>query len=418
MIQSPELENREVDLGAAFAPGLLDRSFCNWGPGLKIAVIGSRGLTNAYGGIERVLLQVCPRLAALGHEVDVFGGDIGAEQSFPPGLRHVRAPALNGKYTETLSRSLCGTVSALAGCYDVINLVAIGPGALSPLPRVAGVPVVVSVHGLDWARAKWPRPARFALRTAERTMVRSADQITVVSEQLVSYFHATYDREVIHTPNGVTLRAGAADPALLARMGLEPDGYILFASRLVTEKGAHELIRAFNGVRTGKKLVIAGGDRYDQAYVEALRRIDTTGRCIFVGHLESEALEQIFRGACLYVLPSHVEGLSLSLIEALGYGKPVLVSDIPENLEVAGDCGARFPVGDVEQLAAAIEGLLAAPDRLRDMGRQSRGRAGRLYDWDRVAQRYADSFALACETRAARRRLGLIARAVRLRAGR
>lgn len=339
-----------------------------------------------------MLVQICPRIAALGHEVHVYGNQWDPGAGLPDGVRLVPTPALNGKYTETLSRSLAAMLSALAGKYDLINLVAVGPGILSPLPRIAGTPVVVSIHGLDWARDKWPLPARAALKVAERTIVRAADEITVVSERLVRYFRETYRCDVFHTPNGVDIRQGPADAALLAEMGLEPEGYVLFASRLVKEKAAHELIASFNRVRTDKKLVIAGGDRYDQGYVEALRRLDTTQRSVFVGHLENERLEHVFKGAALYVLPSHIEGFSPSLLEALGYGKAILVSDISENIEAVGEAAARFPVGDVASLACSMEGLLANAALRRALGQRAQDRAAGLFSWDLVTQRYLEAY--------------------------
>lgn len=362
---------------------------------MKIAIIGSRGITNNYGGIERVLVQLCPRIAALGHEVHVYGSQQDSGAVLPDGVRLVQTPALGGKYTETLSRSFAATLGALAGKYDVINLVAVGPGILSPLPRIAGTPVVVSIHGLDWARDKWPLPARIALKMAERTIVQAADEITVVSEQLVRYFRETYRCDVFHTPNGVDIRQGPADAALLAEMGLEPEGYVLFASRLVKEKAAHELIASFNRVKTDKKLVIAGGDRYDREYVETLRRIDTTQRCVFVGHLDNKRLEHVFKGAALYVLPSHLEGFSLSLLEALGYGKAILVSDISENVEAVGEAAAKFPVGDIAALACSIEGLLANAALREALGRRAHDRAAHLFSWDFVTQRYLEAYSSA-----------------------
>lgn len=366
---------------------------------MRIAIIGTRGLTN-YSGVERTLIEVGSRLAALGHEIDVYGTERDPVIDLPAGLRHIHSPALRGKYTETISGSFLSTVRALSGRYDVINMIAVGPGILSPLPRLLRTPVVVTIQGLDWARDKWPRPARMALQAAERTIVASADQITVVSRQLVDYFKSRYGRDVLHVPNGTTLRPGAADAATLGEMGLSDGGFVLFASRLVPEKGAHELIAAFNRIDSGMKLVIAGGDRYDVDYVNALRRADETGRCVFTGHLNGAKLDAVFRGAGLYVLPSHIEGLSLSLLEALGYGKAILVSDIPENLEAVGDSAARFAVSDVDSLTRTLATLLGSGDMRRDLAARAAERAKTLYDWDKVAEGYLEVFTAAAQRRA------------------
>ena len=376
---------------------------------MKIAIIGARGMTHTYGGIERVLVQLCPRLAALGHEVHVFGDRMSTDVADMPGVKSIPVPSLGGKYTETITRSIAGLAKALSKDYDVINLVAVGPGILSPLPRLAGIPVVVSIHGLDWARDKWPWPARLALRAAERTIVKSAHQITVVSEQLVDYLRNSYGREAIHAPNGIEVDTGPADPEILAELGLKNNGYVLFASRLVKEKGAHELVEAFNRVKTDKRLVIAGGDRYDSGYVEALRRADQTGRCVFTGHLAGAQLEHVFKGAALYVLPSHIEGFSLSLLEALGYGKPILFSNIPENIEAVGEAGMQFPVRDVDALTHRLQRLVGSPKELDLLGSYARHRAATLYSWDAVSKCYVSAYEAAIRN-AASPRLGTVPR--------
>jgi len=376
---------------------------------MKVAIIGSRGIRSGYSGIERVLAQLCPRIAALGHEVHVFGehGEDPSDPS-PPGVRSIRVPSFPGKYTETITRSALATAVAMARRYDVINLVAIGPGIMSAAGRLAGLPTVVSIHGLDWRRDKWPAPARLALRGAERTIVACADEITCVSRELVTHFARAHSREVAYAPNGVDVVPGPADPAALASMGLEQDGYALFASRLVPEKGAHDLVRAFAGVPPGKRLVIAGGGRYDMAYVDSLKAAAAPlgDRVVFTGHLEGARLDAAFRGACLYVLPSYMEGLSLSLLEAMGHGKPCLVSDIPENVEAAGDTGATFAPGDVAALTDGISRLLASPGEAAALGTRAAERARQHFSWDGVARRYVDVYERVARPRGARAAAG------------
>ncbi|WP_431858572.1 glycosyltransferase family 4 protein [Azospirillum sp.] len=360
---------------------------------MKIAIIGSRGMHASYGGIERVLCELCPRLAALGHEVHVF-----SEAGCPlpdkpaPGVHIVKVRGLPGKYTETLSRSALSLAIALTQRFDVINLVAIGPGALSFIPRLAGKPTVVSVHGLDWRRDKWPWIARVLLRSAERMIVLAADEITVVSRQLETHFAQAHGRAVVHIPNGLNRRDVHPDQECLDDFGLEAGRYVLFASRLVAEKGAHELIEAFNGVDTDMKLVIAGGTRYDQRYAARLRALDTTGRCIFTGHVTGRSLDALFAGAYFYALPSHLEGLSLSLLEAVGFGKATLVSDIPENIEVVGEHGLTFPVGRVDLLRDRLQQLIDHPQLVEDIAARVRTAVPRHYAWDTLARRYAQTF--------------------------
>ena len=222
--------------------------------------------------------------------------------------------------------------------------------------------------------------------------IRFADRVTVVSRELQTYFLQRYRVESTYTPNGVTVGLPGLDLSVLTSFGLEKGEYILFASRLVPEKGAHELIEAFNKIDTDKKLVIAGGSRYDDAYVASLRRADRTGRCVFTGHQSGSCITSLFNGAFLYVLPSHIEGLSLSLLEAVGHGKAVLVSDIPENLEVVGPYGFRYPVGDVRALERELSRLLDSPESVRLAEGEAKRILAHSPTWNTVAGEYRHVF--------------------------
>lgn len=361
---------------------------------MRIAIIGSRGLRSSYGGIEKVLAEICPRLAAMGFEIDIYG-EAGSSESLcrVAGIRHISVPAIPGKYTETISRTLFSIVLSWTRRYDVVNFVALGPGSLAFLTRCFGRRTVVSIHGLDWQRTKWPGFARGALRLAERAIVCSADRITVVSEQLKAYFRTKYHVEVECIPNGAQLRQSDSIDTQSVAPELKFDSrYVLFASRLVKEKGAHELIAAFQSVKTEAYLVIAGGGRYDREYMDSLRSIDETGRVVFVGHREGGDLDALFMNAYVYCLPSHIEGLSLSLLEAIGFGKAVLVSDIPENIEVIGDAGVSFSVGEVGDLANKLQLLLSDDIEVTRLAARARARAETLFSWEAVARRYADMY--------------------------
>lgn len=359
---------------------------------MRIAVVGSRGIESSYSGIERILRELCPRLVGRGHSVDVFSETNGSRLTSMAGVGIIRVPSLAGQYTETLTRSGLSTLIALWRGYDVMSFWAQGPGLYSLLARLGLRRSVVSVQGLDWQRDKWPTAGRLALRAAEATAVRCADSITVASRELQRYFHDRYRRSAVYIPNGTTLRPQSCDAAPLAGLGVAPGQYILFAARLVPEKGCHELIAAFNRIDTGSKLVVAGTGRYQDGYVDSLRRMADPQRVIFAGHVEGALLDALYAHAYLFVLPSHLEGQSLALLEALGHGTAALVSDIPENLEVVGEAGLTFRVGDVADLHGRLTQLLADRDRVRLAAAQAAERA-RDFDWERITDAYERTFA-------------------------
>jgi glycosyltransferase involved in cell wall biosynthesis len=307
------------------------------------------------------------------------------------GVQIVAVPALRGKHWETLSRTTVALMRALSGRYDVLHFTHQGPGFFVPVARLLGIPSVVSVAGLDWQRAKWGRAARLAIRRAERIAVRDADAIVVLSKTIQEYFDETYGVKTTYIPNGLERRAVPATTGEIRHLGVEPDGYALFAGRLVPEKAVHELIAAWNGVKTNMKLVIAGAARYDAEYADSLRRM-AGANVVFTGHVEGQVLAELFGHCRIFVLPSHLEGQSIALLEALGYGRAVLVSSIPENTDVVGRNGLIFPVGDVSALRCTLQEIADNPS-LVERSRAAVGDGRVNYaSWEEVARRHEEVY--------------------------
>jgi glycosyltransferase involved in cell wall biosynthesis len=350
---------------------------------MRIAMIGSRGIGSNYGGIERVLDQLCPRLTGLGHEIDVYSQTNVSFQDCD-GVRAIPIMAISGKHFETISRSALSLSHAM-GRYDLIHFHAVGPGILTFLTKLIGQKSIVTIHGLDQKRDKWGAIARCCLSLAERTLVANADQVTVVSESLRRYFIERYDSAVAFIPNGMPQKQKVPLGAQLARCGLNSRRYFLFASRLTPEKGCHDLIDAFNKLDTDMKLVIAGGSGTEE-YIRALRAQADPTKVIFVGHRTATDLDELFSNAYAFVLPSYVEGMSMALLEALAFKIPVVVSDIPENRFVVNQCGFYFTPRDVTSLGSVLARLIAEPEHVA--AARERLETLRLPNWDTVAQDY------------------------------
>jgi len=253
---------------------------------------------------------------------------------------------------------------------------------MSPMARLANVPVVVTVHGLDWQRAKWGRAARWCLQLGELAAARTAGRLVVVSKPLRDYFLARYRVRATYVPNGVVPIERRA-PRRMLQFGIKPGRYVLAASRLVPEKGLHYLIEAFRRLDTPYQLVIAGGGLLEDGYEERLRRM-AGPNVIFTGNAGGDLLAELYWNATLFLLPSELEGMSVALLEAMSCGLPVLVSDIVENVAVIGPNGFTFRSGDVADLAAKLEFLLAHPLLLSEAGRRLR-ELSEQFRWPQIA---------------------------------
>jgi glycosyltransferase involved in cell wall biosynthesis len=355
---------------------------------MRIAMLGQKGVPAISGGIEQVVDMLSRHLVTRGHEVIVYCRKSyhgrGHSSCCQGGLHRIFRPSIPTKHLDAITHTLASTVDVALRRADVVHYHAIGPAALAPLARFARFPVVVTIHGLDWQRAKWGRFARGCLRMSEWVASWAASKMTVVSPVLRDYYHQSFGVEAEYIPNGVVPIQRAA-PHRIRDLGLVPGRYLLAASRVVPEKGLHYLIEAFTRTRHDVNLVIAGGGGLDTAYENQLRRCDDP-RVVFTGQADRELLSELYSHAMLFVLPSDLEGMSVALLEAMSMQLPVLVSDIPENVAVVGDDAITFEAGDVDSLQHALDRLLTRPEQLESFGRRAATRAEQ-FQWPSVVDR-------------------------------
>ena len=333
---------------------------------MKIAMIGQKGIPAASGGVEKHVEEMATRLVEQGHEVTVYCRNTYMKENLKEfkGVKIVTIRTINCKSLDAIVYTFKATIHALVHGNEVYHYHALGPASLSFIPKIFCKKVVVTVHGLDWQRAKWGRFARNYLKFGEFITGHFADEIISVSKNLAEYFVVKYKRNeenVVYIPNGVNIQCNV-EPNEIKKFGLKRGDYILFLARLVPEKGAHYLIKAFNKLNTNKKLVIAGGTSFSDDYIKELNRlVDNNKNIIFTGNVSGKLLTELYCNCLVYVLPSDIEGMPLTLLEALSYGKKVLVSNIKENLQVIEgieNCYS-FKKADIYDLANKIDLIIS-----------------------------------------------------------
>ncbi len=338
------------------------------------------------GGIETYTREVGRRLASRGHQVTVYStrGTSDCPDEWE-GMRFIWLPGVKPYWAEKCFGGLVAALQALREeTPDIYHLHSVVAGSIAPLLRYKGVPCILQMHGIEWKRTRWSLPARSLLQAMERASLASADAMTAVSQTQCEYFKTHYNAHCEFIPTAADIKEFAS-PDLISRMGLEAREYILFAARLVPEKGAHHLIEAYRRLDTQRPLIIAGDAPTAGGYGEELRKLaQGDSRIRFIGRVQGRLLEELFSNAALFVQPSELEGLSIGLIEAMSYGIQCLSSDIPENREVVGDAALLFRNKDVDdlerQLAAALSNVAAGTQRA-SAGRQ---RVETLFSWERV----------------------------------
>lgn len=359
-------------------------------------MIGHKRYGSREGGVEVVVTELARRMAALGHEVtcydrggrDVMTGKKALGERVVDGVRVVPVRTIDAKGMAALSSSFFATLAAIKDRPDVIHYHAEGPCVPLPLARRAGIRTVATIHGLDWQRAKWGRLASSYIRLGEKNAARHADEVIVLSRGARTYFREEYGRETHLIPNGVTIPEPRAARLIVERWGLTKGSYALFLGRIVPEKRPELLIEAFRGLDTDKHLVIAGGSSDTSGYFDEVRALaERDSRVIMAGFVQGELLAELYSNACCYVLPSDVEGMPLSLLEAMSYGRCCVTSDLPECADVLAGTGLTFPRGSAEALRATLAAVLLDPDEAEAMGLDARRRARESFGWGSFVRR-------------------------------
>lgn len=362
-------------------------------------MIGHKRVPSREGGVEVVVWELAKRLRDAGYEVDCYNryekhSKKNTYQKMPgrhglyyEGIRMITVPTFKNGKLNAIVYAAFASVRALFGHYDVIHYHAEGPCLMLWLPKLFRIRVVATIHGLDWQRAKWGNFASKMLVKGEATAAKHADEVIVLSKNVQDYFKTTYGRDTHFIPNGIARPVIRRPERITEKYGLKGDDYILTLCRIVPEKGLHYLLEAYKSIDSDKKIVIAGGFSNAAEYMEKIKAMAAEDdRVILTDYVHDELLEELCSNAHIFCLPSDIEGMSISLLEAMSYGRCCLVSDIDENMEVVEDKAVSFRHGDVADLGKTLTGLLQDPQKVEDYKRGAADFICEKYNWDRMVE--------------------------------
>ena len=359
-----------------------------------VSMFGQKRLSRE-GGIEIVVKELSTRMVRDGCQVTCYNRSghhvSGAEydkKTEYDGICQKFVPTIEKKGLAAVSSSFFAALYSAFGKYDVVHIHAEGPAFFAWLPKMFGKRVVVTIHGIDWQREKWKSGfgSKF-IHQGEKNAAKYADEIIVLSKGVQDYFKH-YGRETRFIPNGVNRPEIKKAKLITEKFGLTKDSYILFLGRLVPEKGIRYLIEAFKNVKTDKKLVIAGGSSDTDSFTKELKNLAKgDDRIIFTGFVQGKILGELYSNAYMYTLPSDLEGMPLSLLEAMSYGNCCLVSDIPECTEVVEDKALIFKKSDVEDLKEKLQDACDHPEKVMELKKQAADFICEKYNWDDVVEK-------------------------------
>ncbi|WP_050642003.1 MULTISPECIES: glycosyltransferase family 4 protein [Clostridia] len=363
---------------------------------LNIAMLGHKRIPSREGGIEIVVEELSTRMVKEGHSVTCYNrsGHHVSGKEFDSnflneykGVKLKSVPTINKKRLAAMTSSFFGAIHAAIGKYDVVHFHAEGPCAMLWLPKLFGKRCIATIHGIDWQRAKWGGFASRYIKFGENIAAKYADEIIVLSAGVQKYFMDTYGRKTVFIPNGVS-RPILREPRLIReKFSLGKNEYILFLGRLVPEKGITYLIEAFKQVMTDKKLVIAGGSSDTDVFTQELKELAKDDeRIIFTGFIQGQMLDELYSNAYVYCLPSDLEGMPLSLLEAMSYGNCCLTSDIAECAEVVENKSLVFKKSDVSDLKEKLQFACDHLEAVKKLKSEATDFICPKYNWDDVVK--------------------------------
>lgn len=363
---------------------------------MTIVMIGQKGVPARSGGIERHVELLAKGLASRGHRVVVFGraAYVGGRLLRVPGVEERLSPGIRTKSFDALTHSITALWAARRERPDIVHIHGTGIALLTPLARVLhpNAKVIVTFHCIDRTLSKWGFIARMVFRAGEWLACHAAHRTIAVSQALTRYCMDTYGTQTTYIAHPFVMpEANFAEAQRLSSFGLEPERYFLFVGRLIPDKQAHVLVRAFARAKVerpdamrGMKLAIVGGASWTDRYARVLCQLTSKDPdVLLLGEKTGADLVALQAHAFAHVFPTASEGLSVAIMEAGAHGRLIIATDIESNLEVTG--GHMIPArsGDEASLARALETSLETARFDRDaMASRAKAHVKIAYDYD------------------------------------
>jgi glycosyltransferase involved in cell wall biosynthesis len=353
-----------------------------------IAVTGTRGFPGVQGGVETHCEKLYTHLAETGCQVIVFTRKpyIKPDSKGFKRITFIPLSCPRNKYLEAIVHTFKCVVKARRLNPDLLHIHAIGPSVFAPLARVMGMRVVVTSHGPEYERKKWPLAAKLFLRFCEWSGMTFANEIIAISHTIAGDIKRKYGRDAIVLPNGVEVSERTDSDEALRKFGLHKMKYVLAVGRFVPEKGFHDLISAFVVMKNKDfNLVIVGDADHEDAYSRLLKKeAGLHDNIVLTGILRGRALGELYSHAGLFVLSSYYEGLPIVLLEAMSYGVSCIASDIPPNRNLLPDKQRYFRVGEVVSIADKMREFISKEWKEKDRQNQIHMIHER-YNWKKIA---------------------------------
>lgn len=352
---------------------------------MNISMIGHKRIPGREGGIEVVVEELTTRMVEKGNKVRVYNRHKRGFEcpDYYKGVKIIDVPTIEKKSTDAVVYSFFSSLKVLFDNSDIIHYHAIGPSFFLFIPHMFRKKTIVTVHGLNYKTPKWKGFGARFIKLGEKIAVKYADCIIVLSEEQKQYFLSKYGRKTVFIPNGVKEAVEKPAVQIVKKYGLKKNKYILFLSRVVPGKGLEYLLDAYKNIDSSLTLVIAGGTEYIPEYRKMIEeKAERDPRVKLIGFVDGNILEELYSNTRLFVFPSEAEGMPMCLLEALSYNCQCLVSNIPENVEVAKQYAEYFESKNASDLEEKLRKCIEEDAKKNNSSEYIK----QEYSWEKVVE--------------------------------
>lgn len=361
---------------------------------MRIVYIASRSLNN-IGGIETYMKCLCPLLSEKGHDIILYteGGFFKKEKY--KNINIVKLPSIKSKLLNKILLGFFGTLHSLLfnRKVDIYHYNANASALFSFIPRLLSLNVVYQGHGLEWKRAKWSNFFQSMIRKLDDFVIFTNNNITMVSEEQSNFILKKYKKYSKTITSGVHINNKTFDKKILKKFNIQENNYILYLGRLVQEKKADVLIEAYLESDTQLQLVVAGDDPNEKKYINSLKeKAKKNKNIIFTGSAFNEDKEALLQNCKIFAIPSELEGLPITLLEAMSYKKVCIASDIEPNKEALGNCGIFFNVNNKKDLISKLNDTSKNFDKYSYLKDVAFERIKEKFTWEIIANNFNEYY--------------------------
>ena len=359
---------------------------------MKIVLVGGQNVPG-IGGAEAYMFNMGKSLFKSGHDVTIICSDRKTYTTSVDGIEivHEVCPKSNMVALPMLFFKSLAYIYKNRKEIDVVNFQSIFfaflPGWITAL---CGCKVCYTIHSLAEDNPKHGKMLKLLMKMMAFVSIwLCGKNILTISKSKAKEVKARYGKTCSVVPCGVDLPISDINSDILVRFGINSGHYYLTIGRIDPIKNLDVLIKAFNKNKSkGYQLVIAGD--YENNYGRYLQDLaEGNENIIFVGRVMGDDKDCLLKNCFINCLVSSSEGMPISLLEAMAYGKPCIVTDIPAIREVMQEkWGYWCKVKDVDSLQRQMEYVEGNYEKTVDLGHHMADYIAKHHTWDKISERY------------------------------